>query len=312
MSRPCLPVSRSDPQVVRRIREKHGENDLPVIMVSNRDGGDSVVEGLGAGCNDYVPKPFNSEELVARIRTHLRLRQVMKLQGEAGLLRRLLPGSIIDRMNRGEVIADAHENITVLFTDVCGFTEMCSRTDTSSVLKFLNSMFDAFDVLAETYGIYKVALIGDAYYAVSGHEPGEEGTTQATNMLHFAEAVLSTVAGMTLPGEPPAPVHVRVGMHCGPAYGGVVGYSRPQYTFLGDTVNIASRMESHGFPMCIHLSSGAVDQLVREGVEASYFTPCGLRDIKGKGKMITYLAKCGDYAAAGDALLHEGFLNAEY
>ena len=261
----------------------------------------------------------------------------MKLHAQAGLLQRMLPCSIIERINRGETIADEHRCVTVLFTDVCGFTEMAARTDTATVLKFVNNMFDAFDAIADVHGIYKVATIGDAYYAVCGQEAAQQAD-HAVAMLRFATDVLEALPRVALP---PAMMRasggglrIRIGMHCGPVQAGIVGAHNPQFTFLGDAVNTASRMESHGFPNCVHvrrppqprappalcrrtrplsprfpapcgattqLSEAAHEVLLTQGARAEQFEPCGERFIKGKGPMRTFLAKCGDWRAAAAA-----------
>ena len=116
--------------------------------------------GLAAGCNDYVRKPLAPRELLARVRTQMRLRRVFRLGQEATLLHRLLPSSVVERVTAGDTVADEHENVSVLFTDVVGFTEMSARTDAPAVLAFLNVMFDMFDTLADRHGVFKVATIG--------------------------------------------------------------------------------------------------------------------------------------------------------
>ena len=253
-------------QVVACIRDVLNEHLLPVILVSSDLQQQYLEEGLDAGCNDYVTMPPRPTELVARVKTQMRLRRVFKLSEEARLLHRMLPPNVIGRMARGEVIADDHRCMSVLFTDVVGFTEMSAATDTASVLTFLNTMFDAFDLLAEQFGVLKVDTIGDAYYAVCGHRP-EQADSHATDMLAFVEAILGACAKIVMPGAEGKRLRIRAGLHCGPVRAGVVGLKTPRYTFLGDTVNTASRMESHGYPMCIHVRAPRASRRVSRSRE---------------------------------------------
>ena len=246
-------LGMSSYEVVACVREVLDETMLPVIMMSS-DADAYLIDGLDAGCNDYVNKPPRPDELIARIRTQMRLRRVTKLHAQAGLLQRILPPSIIERINRGEAIADEHRCVTILFTDVIGFTEMSARNDAATVLTFVNAMFDSFDALARKHGIYKVATIGDAYYAVCGQEAAQ-GADHAVAMLRFATDVLAALPALALPRtmqRASGGLRIRVGMHCGAVQAGVVGSVNPQFTFLGDAVNTASRMESHGFANCVH------------------------------------------------------------
>ena len=146
--------------VVATIRCVADEPALPIILMSAEVHDEMLEGGLAAGCNDYVRKPVAPRELLARVRTQMRLRRVFRLGQEATLLHRLLPSSVVERVTAGDTVADEHENVSVLFTDVVGFTEMSARTDAPAVLAFLNVMFDMFDTLADRHGVFKVATIG--------------------------------------------------------------------------------------------------------------------------------------------------------
>lgn len=144
-------------EVAKRARSVWPESRLPIIVLSSNTSEEAVAQALRLGCNDYIRKPVATEELAARVSTQLRLKNVWKLESDANMLRNMLPTSIIQRLSKGETdIADAHESVTALFSDVVGFTETCAQTPTREVVRFLNRMFRAFDTLAEKHNVYRV------------------------------------------------------------------------------------------------------------------------------------------------------------
>ena len=191
-------------RAIADIRSRLGGHLLPIILSVSRsfDHAQGVlVDGLAAGCNDYVMRPYIAEELATRIRAHMRQRKMFNQHAEALLLRRMLPEAIIERLRGGHAVADSHDCVSLLFTDMCGFTEVSSTVSAAAMMDFMNEMFNRFDAVAERHGVYKVAMIGDAYFAVCGHEP-QQRDTHARQMLAFAEGVLEECAGLQVPAKP--------------------------------------------------------------------------------------------------------------
>ncbi len=197
------------------------------------------------------------------------------------LLLNVLPASIAERLkDSADSIAERFDEATVLFADVAGFTPLSSRLAPEQVVQMLGEIFSRFDALAERHGLEKIKTIGDAYM-MAGGLPGlraDHAEAVATMALEMAEVA----AGWQTPtGDPLA---LRIGIHCGPVVAGVIGWKKFSYDLWGDTVNTASRMESHGAAGRIHVSSA-----VHEKLSSTFeFEDRGEVEIKGKGPMRTY------------------------
>jgi adenylate cyclase len=197
------------------------------------------------------------------------------------LLLNILPASIMKRLQNGEtLIADSFPDVTVLFADIVGFTQMSAERDPADLVQMLNWIFSIFDGLTEHFGLEKIKTIGDAYMAASGiptarADHAEAAATMALAIVRETQALCEQLR---------FDVQVRVGLHSGPVIAGVIGRKKFIYDLWGDTVNIASRMESHGEPGAIHCTEQFVDKLRNRFV----FQPRGSMDIKGKGLLRTY------------------------
>jgi adenylate cyclase len=197
------------------------------------------------------------------------------------LLLNILPQSIVDRMRNGETaIADRVMDATILFCDLVGFTTISQELPADRVVDFLGQIFAAFDRLAAEHGVEKIKTIGDAYMAAAGiPEPqADHASRVAALSLAMLDAV-KTIAATTNIG-----LKARIGMHSGPIIAGVIGTHKFAYDIWGDTVNTASRMESHSLPGQIQVSA-TTRQLLGDRFE---FEPRGSIDVKGKGPMQTY------------------------
>ncbi|KAL3317685.1 Guanylate cyclase soluble subunit beta-2, partial [Cichlidogyrus casuarinus] len=172
---------------------------------------------------------------------------------------------------------------TILFSDIVTFTNIASQCSPMQVVNMLNSLYSLFDKACARTTAYKT--IGDAYMVVGGvPEPDDRHAEiiaeQAMLMMIQASEVCSPATGK--------PLQIRVGMHSGPVVTGVVGERMPRYCLFGDTVNVASRMESHSIPGHIHCSNTTYELLKSSKYE---FVPRGPTEIKGKGVMQTYFLK---------------------
>jgi class 3 adenylate cyclase len=194
------------------------------------------------------------------------------------LLLNVLPASIARRLKTGEEpIADHHEEVAVLFADVVDFTTISERHAPEEVVQLLDTLFTSFDVLADRWGLEKIKTIGDAYMAVSGLPlPRSDAPEAAANM---ALEMLDEVSGIK------EPLRLRVGLDVGPVSAGVIGKRKFAYDLWGDTVNTASRMESHGVPGRIQVTERAYKRLRHRFV----FESRDPIEVKGKGMMRPYL-----------------------
>jgi class 3 adenylate cyclase len=197
------------------------------------------------------------------------------------LLLNILPATIADRLLAGErVIADRFEDVTLLFADIVDFTGMSSRMSANGVVEFLNEVFSVSDELADRFGLEKIKTIGDAYMVVGGLP--EVATDHTERVAEMALALSDELQRMERAvGQP---VRCRMGIHSGPAVAGVIGTKKFIYDVWGDTVNTASRMESHGVPDRIQVTAPVRDRLAGRYL----FEERGMIDVKGKGPMPTW------------------------
>ena len=198
------------------------------------------------------------------------------------LLLNILPESIAKRLKQKEVtIADSFEEVTVLFGDIVGFTKLSSQISPRELVGLLNEIFSRFDRLVEQYGLEKIKTIGDSYMVVGGLPLIR--TDHAEAIANFALDMQQELE--TFNAETGQAFRMRIGINTGPVVAGVIGIKKFIYDLWGDTVNTASRMESHGLPGTIHVSSTTYERL-----QDNYlFQERGIIQVKGKGEMTTYL-----------------------
>ena len=261
---------------------------LPVIFLTSRTDPADIVRGFELGAVDYVRKPFNAHELLARVRTHLTIDQLNR--ENASLLRNMLPTAIADRLKRQPgVIADRVDDVSVLFADIVGFTRLSTQLSPTEVVSLLNQLFSEFDALVEALGLEKIKTIGDAYMVAGGLPEWSDDHLQ--RMVRLAQGMQEVVKRVHLPpslatgASPRAPLEVRIGIHVGGVVPGVIGLHKLSYDIWGDTVNLASRIEAAGVPGRVQVSEAVYRRIAS-------FRPCEARgavDIKGVGPTPVYL-----------------------
>jgi adenylate cyclase len=251
-------------EVLKVIKGNPDTRDVSVVVLSADTDTERVSKCIEIGADDYLPKPFNPTILRARISSELRKRSLRALESEyfekieqekkhsEALLRNILPPEIAVRLRKGETnIADHFEDATIIFTDVVGFTKITARMKPFEIVACLNRLFSEFDRLADDVGGEKIKTIGDAYMAAVGlptprRNHGKVATALALEFVAAAQRLQSSL---------PVPFPIRVGVHSGPVMAGVIGTQKFAYDVWGDTVNIASRIESGGQPNRVLISA---------------------------------------------------------
>jgi class 3 adenylate cyclase len=242
----------------------------PVIVISGGTSLEDAVRCIELGAEDYLSKPFNPVLLRARVKTSverkrlrdqeaLRMRQLKK-QHEAlaseqakteQLLLNILPRKIAQRLKSGEEhIADAFPNVSVLFADMVGFTAMSRTMTASALVEVLGDLFSRFDLITEKHGLEKIKTIGDCYMLAGGVPDPMDDHAHAV----IDAAIEFCTALEEMRERTGGALRMRIGVHSGPIVAGVIGLRKFTYDLWGDTVNVASRMESTGEPGRIHVS----------------------------------------------------------
>jgi class 3 adenylate cyclase/CheY-like chemotaxis protein len=286
--------------MVRRFHDLPVTAGVPVIVLSALAEPEKKAELLAGGAADYLVKLPDAVELVARIRIHSEAYHRLVERNAAfaalekshadlawererseRLLRSILPQAIAERLKDSPgTIAEGFPEATVLFADLAGFTTFSRSTDPRGLVEMLDTIFSEFDRLAAAAGIEKIKTIGDAYMAVAGlPEPRPDHAVAAAEMALGMRDAFAVIAK-----DRKLPLDLRIGIHSGPVVAGVIGRHKFSYDLWGDTVNLASRMESHGAPGMIHISA-ATRTLLGERFR---FEPRGGVTVKGSGLMETF------------------------
>jgi len=198
------------------------------------------------------------------------------------LLLNVLPEPIAQRLKqKPEIIADSFASVTILFADIVGFTKMSTRISAPKLVELLNEIFSAFDELAIRHGLEKIKTIGDAYMVVGGLPV--ERPDHAEAIAEMALDMQEAIARIDIKHR--EAFCMRIGIHSGPVVAGVIGTHKFIYDLWGDSVNLASRMESHGIPGCIQVSEATYKLLQDKYI----FEKRGSIPLKGRGDMTTYL-----------------------
>ena len=218
----------------------------------------------------------------------------------------------LGHMSLGRSVAQMHHEVTILFTDIVGFTAMSQTVAPQQVMEFLHELFVRFDELVGRDSLlWKVETIGDAFMVASGLEGVRTKSRElvisdtssigssvclcpATAAVLFGKSALAEARTLTMPNS--MQCQIRAGVHTGDVCSGVVGTRMPRYCLFGDTVNTASRMESSGVPGRMQISE-ATHALVCGDDSDFCWDERGYVEVKGKGKLKTYLLREGDSGA---------------
>ena len=302
-------------QVCQSLKKQNSTRDIPIIFISALDGIVDKVKAFEMGGVDYITKPFHDGEVLARIETHLTLRkQKIILQSQAQrmiqqnqklrreieerkrteialrlaqeksdkLLLNILPSTVVDKLQNNVEgnFAERFEMATVLFADIVGFTPICQQISALELVGLLNQIFSKFDQLTEKHQVEKIKTIGDAYMVVGGIPVSQPNHAQAIAEIALEmQAEISQFQSILRDS-----LDMRIGIHSGSVVAGVIGRKKFIYDLWGDTVNVASRMESLGEAGKIQVTSETYLLLKDE----YKFEKRGMIDVKGKGMMETY------------------------
>jgi class 3 adenylate cyclase len=273
------------------IKSNTAWRDIPIIMVTTSADIQDLSDAFYAGAMDYIQKPPVKDELNVRVRSALRLKhetderkkrehdlEVERERSEK-LLLNILPAPIASRLKEGEkVIADQFDEATVLFVDIANFTPLASTIPPVELVDMLNGIFSRFDAIVEKHGLEKIKTMGDAYMAVGGLPIPTHNHAEA--VANAALDILEEFPNLTDHG-----LQLRIGIHTGPVVAGVIGKNKFNYDLWGDTVNIASRMQSHGQPNAIQMTVQTYEYLKHK----YEFHHRGEIEVRGKGVMQVYI-----------------------
>mgnify|MGYP000199104109 FL=1 len=286
--------------VLERLKSSGRLSALPVIVVSGAEELDKTVRCIEMGAEDYLPKTFNPVLFRARVLSSYekkRLRDAQKshldqLQAEKErlqleqmkterLMLNILPKPIADQLRDHEqTISSEYPQVTILFSDLVGFTRMASGLSPVTLVRLLNDLFTRFDKRAKALGLEKIKTIGDAYMAAAGLPipRADHAQTMAAMALGMFEDLqaFNQAHGLAM--------QMRIGLNTGPVVAGVIGYTKFSYDLWGNTVNVASRMESTSQVGRVQISPST-----HAALAGHYLCePCGTVECKGIGPVQTH------------------------
>ena len=273
-------------EVCRRLKKDAKTAPIPILMVTALSERKERLMGIAAGANDFLNKPVDLQDAILRVGNAAYTKRLFdQLQSEQErselLLLNILPKPIAERMKKGEVsIADSCPEVTVLFADLVGFTTLSTHIGPGQLVHLLNEIFSAFDLLADKHGLEKIKTIGDAYMVAGGVPLPRPDHAEA-----IAELALDMrVEIERFNSQYNTSVRIRMGISTGPVIAGVIGRKKFAYDLWGDTINVASRLESFSEPGCIQVSESTYERLKNQ----YHFEGQHTIDIKDRGELVAY------------------------
>ena len=276
-------------ETIGRLKEDSETAAIPVIFISALNQIEDKVKGFTSGAVDYISKPFQKEEVVARVGTHLKLSNALRnveIEREKSekLLLNILPVRVAEELKEeGYCKPQYYENVTLFFSDFVGFTQMAAEMEPEFLISHLNEMFTQFDEIMERHNCERIKTIGDAYLAVCGI-PAED-PDHAVNIINASIEIRDYL--MAHKDHNGSLWEARMGVHSGSAVGAIVGTKKYIYDIFGDSVNTASRMESNSLPNRINISETSWS-LSKDKFKFEEREPVM---VKGKGMMKMYFLK---------------------
>ncbi len=280
-------------EALETLKNQDATKDIPVIMVSGFTKPDHVKMALEAGAIDYLKKPIEPDELLARVRTSMTLSSTLqqltiekeKLEKEKKktdvLLKGLLPAEVLETMiNSGDIAPKRFRNVTVVMADLVDFTVKSQKMSPKRLLDELQTIFSAFDQIASRYHCTRIKTIGDAYLAVSGMWENEQNHALIAAKMceRMRQYITEHNQRHNIDWE------IRIGINSGDIIAGIISESNLSFDIFGDTVNTASRMQTNCDPMQINVSQTTYDLI------NSYYNMIKRisRKVKGKGAVNMY------------------------
>ncbi len=280
-------------EVCHHLKKDDKTREIPVIFMTALSDTEAKIKGFNLGAVDYITKPYECEEVLARVNTHLTIRslhaEMVKLNEELRaekerneqLLLNILPPKIVnDLIKYGNSQPETFENVSVLFADVVEFTKKSAELEPDILIDELSDIFSHFDEIINKNRCERIKTIGDAYLGVSGMPLPNDNHAQnsvqaATEIIEYLERRNKILD-----------IHweVRIGIHSGKVVGGIIGLKKYVYDVFGDTINTTARIESYSEPMKINVSETVYNQVK----DKFRFIERGPLFVKGKGKMKMY------------------------
>jgi class 3 adenylate cyclase len=286
--------------VLTILKQEEMLKSFSVIVISGAEDLSNTIKCIEMGAEDYLPKPFNPVLLKARIfscfeKKRLRMldrQRLEELEREKKLLEaqqlqteklmlNILPRPIAERLKRGEKnISGSYPDVSILFSDLVGFTSLASQMTATELVKMLNDLFTRFDKRADEIGLEKIKTIGDAYMAAGGLPiPRPDHPHLCADM---ALGMLDDLHQFNR--QHGRELNMRIGIDSGPVVAGVIGFTKFSYDLWGNAVNMASRMESTSKTGKIQVSAQTAAALR----DSYLLQEAGMVDVKGIGPVQTY------------------------
>jgi class 3 adenylate cyclase len=262
------------------LKENIGTQKIPLIFLTALNEATDETLGFKFGGADFITKPYNPDVVIARINTQLELQRERQKSEE--LLKILLPEKVIsDLINKGKHVPEIHKNVSILFCDFVDFTKISSMLSPETLIDELSTIFGEFDEICKKHHTTRIKTIGDAYMAVSGMN--EDDGNHADHLLQCGIAFIRFLNERNMHNT--QKWRCRIGIHSGSVIGGIVGKTRFVYDIMGDSVNIAARVETNGQAMMVAITDATHAQLK----EDYNIKSLGAINLKGKGETNLYL-----------------------